>query len=73
MLFGSPNAETQLLQASPRAGLDLPLEEVAWQAAVGATWLFFNAASYIGTRLATSPELVADIAGLTPLLGEAAR
>ena len=73
LLFGNPKAGTPLLQASPRAGLDLPLKALAWQDADGATWLSFNAASYIGTRHGLSPELVANIAGLAPLLDEAAR
>lgn len=73
LLFGNPHAGTPLLQASPRAGLDLPLKALAWQDAHGATWLSFNAASYIGTRHGLSPELTATIAGLAPLLDEAAR
>jgi uncharacterized protein (DUF302 family) len=73
LMFGNPKAGTPLLQASPRAGLDLPLKALAWQDASGATWLSFNTASYIGTRHALSPELVANIAGLTPLLDEAAK
>ena len=73
LLFGNPKAGTPLLQASPRAGLDLPLKALAWQDADGATWLSFNAATYIGTRHSLSPELVANIAGLAPLLDEAAR
>ena len=73
LVFGNPKAGTPLLQASPRAGLDLPLKALAWQDAEGATWLSFNAANYIGTRHALSPELVANIAGLAPLLDEVAR
>ncbi len=73
LLFGNPRSGTPLLQASPRAGLDLPLKALAWQDAAGATWLSFNAASYIGTRHGLSPELVANIAGLAPLLDDVAR
>ena len=73
LIFGNPKGGTPLLQASPRAGLDLPLKALAWQDANGATWLSFNAASYIGTRHGLSPELVGNISGLAPLLDEAAR
>ncbi len=73
LLFGNPKSGTPLLQASPRAGLDLPLKALAWQDADGATCLSFNAASYIGTRHGLSPELVANIAGLARLLDEVAR
>ena len=73
LLFGNPRTGTLLLQASPRAGLDLPLKALAWQDEGGATWLSFNAATYIGTRHALSPELVANIAGLAPLLDDAAK
>lgn len=37
LLFGNPRAGTALLEASPRAGLDLPLKALAWQDANGAT------------------------------------
>jgi len=73
LLFGNPKSGTPLLQASPRSGLDLPLKALAWQDVDGATWLSFNAASYIGTRHGLSPELVENIAGLAPLLDEATR
>ena len=73
LVFGNPKAGTALLQASPRAGLDLPLKALAWEDDHGATWLSFNAASYIGTRHALSPEVVANIAGMAPLLDEAAK
>ena len=73
LLFGNPKAGTPLLQAPPRAGLDLPLKALAWQDEGGATWLSFNAASYIGTRHNLSPELVGNIEGLAPLLDEAAK
>lgn len=73
LLFGNPKSGTPLLQASPRSGLDLPLKALAWQDERGATWLSFNAASYIGTRHGLSAELVANIEGLAPLLNEAAK
>jgi uncharacterized protein (DUF302 family) len=73
LVFGNPKSGTPLLQASPRSGLDLPLKALAWQDVDGATWLSFNAASYIGTRHGLSAELVANIAGLAPLLDEAAK
>jgi uncharacterized protein (DUF302 family) len=73
LVFGNPRSGTPLLQASPRAGLDLPLKALAWQDEDGATWLSFNAATYIGTRHGLSPELTANIAGLAPLLHEAAK
>jgi uncharacterized protein (DUF302 family) len=73
LIFGNPKGGTPLLQASPRAGLDLPLKALAWQDANDATWLSFNAASYIGTRHGLSPELVENIAGLAPLLDEATK
>ncbi len=62
-----------MLQASPRAGLDLPLKALAWQGAGGETWISFNAPSYVGTRHGLSPDLVAKIAGVAALIEEAAR
>ena len=73
LLFGNPKAGTPLLQASPRAGLDLPLKALAWQDTDGATWISFNAPNYIGTRHRLSPELVEKIAGVAALVDEAAR
>ncbi len=73
LLFGNPKAGTALLEASPHAGLDLPLRALAWQAADGATWLSFNTPNYIGLRHGLSPELTVNIAGVAALLDEAAR
>src|SRR5581483_4982759 len=64
LLFGNPKSGTPLLVAAPRAGLDLPLKALCWEDAHGATWLSFNAPSYIGTRHGLTPELVANITGI---------
>jgi uncharacterized protein (DUF302 family) len=72
LLFGNPKAGTALLAAAPQSGLDLPLKALCWEDDHGATWLSFNAPTYIGTRHGLSPELVAKIAGVAALLDDAA-
>jgi uncharacterized protein (DUF302 family) len=73
LLFGNPKAGTPLLVAAPRSGLDLPLKALCWEDADGATWLSFNSPSYIGTRHGLTPEVVANITGITPLLSDVAK
>jgi uncharacterized protein (DUF302 family) len=73
LLFGNPKAGTPLLVAAPRVGLDLPLKALCWEDAHGATWLSFNAPNYIGARHGLSPELLANITGIAPLLNDVAK
>jgi uncharacterized protein (DUF302 family) len=72
LLFGSPKAGTPLLVASPRAGLDLPLKALAWEADDGSVWLTVNAPEYLASRHGLSADLLQRIAGARALVEEAA-
>jgi uncharacterized protein (DUF302 family) len=72
LLFGNPKAGTPILVATPRAGLDLPLRALAWEAADGAVWLSCNAPEYLESRHGFPAALLANIAGARALLQNAA-
>ncbi len=72
LVFGNPKAGTPLLQASPGAGLDLPLKALAYEDADGRTWIAINAPSYIVDRHGVPRELEANIAGAVALVETAA-
>jgi uncharacterized protein (DUF302 family) len=73
LLFGNPKAGTPILMATPRAGLDLPLRALAWEADDGAVWLSCNAPEYLESRHGFPAALTANIAGARGLLEKAAR
>ena len=50
IIFGNARGGTPLMQASQTAGIDLPLKALAWQDAVGKTWLSYNEPSWIVQR-----------------------
>jgi uncharacterized protein (DUF302 family) len=73
LLFGNPKAGTPILMASPRAGLDLPLRALAWEAEDGTVWLSCNAPQYLESRHHFPAALLANIAGAGALLQKAAQ
>ncbi len=73
LLFGNPKAGTPILMATPRAGLDLPLRALAWEAEDGTVWLTSNAPEYLESRHHFPAALVANIAGARGLLQKAAQ
>lgn len=68
LLFGSPQAGTPLMVASPTLALDLPLKILAWAAADGRVWLSYNDPNYLQQRFSLSDELVKNIAVIAPLI-----
>lgn len=72
LLFGNPKAGTPILVATPRAGLDLPLRALVWEAADGAVWLSCNAPEYLESRHGFPHALASNIAGARALLEKAA-
>jgi uncharacterized protein (DUF302 family) len=73
LIFGNPKAGTPLMQAVPASGLDLPLKVLVWQDAQGRTWLAYNRPEYIVARHGLPSGMTANLAGVIPLVEDAAR
>jgi uncharacterized protein (DUF302 family) len=71
LLFGDPKAGTPILVTSPRAGLSLPLEALAWEDAEGRVWVSLDTPEYLASRYALTAELVAGVAGARALVEQA--
>jgi uncharacterized protein (DUF302 family) len=71
LIFGSPQAGTPLMVASPSLAIDLPLKALAWQDADGQVWLSYNSPEYLKQRHKVPDELVKNIAGVGALLEKA--
>jgi uncharacterized protein (DUF302 family) len=54
IIFGNARGGTPLMQASPTAGIDLPLKALVWQDTVGKTWLSYNEPGWIAQRHSTA-------------------
>lgn len=50
VIFGNPKVGTPLMQCAQSVAIDLPQKMLIWQDAAGATWLTYNAPSYLMTR-----------------------
>lgn len=50
VIFGNPKAGTPLMQASPTAGLDLPLKVLVWQDEAGSAHLTYSEPAWIARR-----------------------
>lgn len=76
LIFGAPQAGTQLMQAAQTIGIDLPLRALVWQDAEQATWIAYNDPAYLAGRhgidTAVMPVLAAMTAALAQLVREAA-
>jgi uncharacterized protein (DUF302 family) len=72
LIFGNPKGGTPLMQATPTAGIDLPLKALVWQDAYGKVWLTYNDPAYLQKRHHVPVELIANIAGVSGLLEKAA-
>lgn len=68
IVFGSPNAGTPIMQASPLAALDLPLKVLVWQSQGGRVYVSYNTAAYLVQRHGIAPELAKNIAGIDGLV-----
>ena len=71
IIFGSPQAGTPLMVASPTLAIDLPLKALAWQDADGQVWLSYNNPDYLKWRHGIPDDLVKNIAGAGALLEKA--
>jgi uncharacterized protein (DUF302 family) len=63
VIFGSPQAGTPVMDASPLAALDLPLKVLIW-ADGGQTKLCYTAPAALAARYGLSDELAARLAGI---------
>ena len=76
LIFGNPKLGTPLLQASPLAGLDLPMRVLAWEDAMGKSFLAYLAPAALADRydIAGEAETVARMtAALEALTGTAVK
>jgi len=75
VIFGNPKLGTPLMQASPTAGLDLPMRVLVWQAADGAVKLGYWAPAAMAQQhaIAGRDEVLKTMAGaLDAITAEAA-
>src|SRR5260221_3620755 len=71
LIFGSPQAGTPLMIASPLLALALPLKALVWQDQAGQVWVSYNSSSYLASRFAIPAELVKNIAGIDGVIASA--
>lgn len=50
LVFGNAKGGTPLMQANQTIGLDLPLQALVWQDALGNTWLSYNDPAWLAAR-----------------------
>jgi uncharacterized protein (DUF302 family) len=72
LIFGSPQAGTPIMLATPSAALDLPLKILVHEDTDGKVWITYNATSYLQQRHAIPIELLPNIAVIEPLAHSAA-
>lgn len=74
LIFGKPKAGTLLMQASPTAGLDLPLKYLVWQDAAGKVHIGWNDTAWLETRhgIKGQEKLLGNIAGVLNKFAEQA-
>ena len=70
LIFGNPKAGTPLMQASQSIGLDLPLKVLAWQDAVGKTWLTHSDMARLARRYGLGAETAGAVAALAQALAK---
>ncbi|MGZ3582410.1 MAG: DUF302 domain-containing protein [Ktedonobacterales bacterium] len=71
LIFGSPQAGTPLMVASPLLALDLPLRTLVWQDKNGHSWVSYNSTAYLAERYGIPDTLVMNIAGIDALVDAA--
>ena len=71
LIFGSPQAGTPLMVASPLLALELPLRALIWQGDDGQVWVSSTCAAYLQCRFAIPPELTGNIASAERLIEQA--
>jgi uncharacterized protein (DUF302 family) len=73
LVFGAPRGGTPLMVAAPLVALDLPLRALVWQEEGGAVWVSYHEPGDLGLRYSVPEDLIANIAGIGPLIAGAAR
>jgi uncharacterized protein (DUF302 family) len=71
LIFGSPQAGTPLMIASPLLGLALPLKALVWQDQAGHVWVSYESIPSLASRFAIPAELVKNIAGIDGVIASA--
>jgi uncharacterized protein (DUF302 family) len=71
LIFGSPQAGTPLMIASPLLALELPLKALIWQDTERHVWVSYNSSDYLASRFAIPIELVKNIAGIDGVIASA--
>jgi uncharacterized protein (DUF302 family) len=71
LIFGSPQAGTPLMIASPLLALELPLKALVWQDQAGQVWVSYDSSAYLAQRFAIPAELVKNIAGIEGVIASA--
>ncbi len=64
LIFGSPQAGTPLMIASPLLAAELPLKALVWQDGAGQVWVSYDSSAYLASRFAIPTDLVKNIAGI---------
>jgi uncharacterized protein (DUF302 family) len=71
LIFGSPQAGTPLMIASPLLALELPLKVLVWQDHAGQVWVCHESTTYLASRFAIPTELAKNIAGIDGVIDSA--
>lgn len=71
LIFGSPQAGTPLMTASPLLALELPLKALVWQDQAGQVWVSYDSSDYLAQRFAIPTSLVKNIAGIDGVIASA--
>jgi len=71
LIFGSPNAGTPLMLASPSIALDLPLKLLVWEDAGARVWISYNAPGYLQERHQVPANLVGPLGAVEALAAKA--
>jgi uncharacterized protein (DUF302 family) len=68
LIFGNARGGTPLMQASPLAGIDLPLKALVHEDAAGRVWLSYNDPAWIARRHHEGAETASTVQTLTKAL-----
>jgi uncharacterized protein (DUF302 family) len=71
LIFGSPQAGTPLMVASPLIALELPLRALVWQDTSGSVLVSVTDPTFLAERFAIPEQLRANIAGVAALIESA--
>lgn len=72
VIFGNPRGGTPLMQAAPTTAIDLPLKLLVWEDGEGKVWITWNTPQYLQQRHQFPKELLANIAVIETIAGNAA-